>query len=228
MKIRTIQSLSVVLALCLGSLAQAQITVSFYGDDDGFGVGETAGNLSAPNTSHAGGGEAPFTDIRLIGNAFSGTAPAFAPTGSFNAFVLPVGGIITQATLTLRAGSFDSGPNPVDGPNQIFLDGLLVSSAFINSFSQADTNQIQTLSFNLDASFFALLADGAVSLNGTHLSEDSGSGSFQVDFLKLEVTTVPGIVAVPEPSTYGLLGAAALIGLVAARRMRAKRSASVA
>jgi hypothetical protein len=230
MKTRTALSLSGVLALlCLGSLAHAQVTVSFYGDDDGFGVGQTSGNLTDATTSHAGVGEAPFTDVQLIGVNFDG--PAFAPTGSFNAFVLPVGSTITQAVLTLRTGSFDSGPVPVDGvgTNQIFLDGLLVSSAFINSFSQVDSQLIETRTFNLDSSFFSLLADGTVSLNGTHLSEDSGSGSFQVDFLKLEVTTTaPAITAVPEPSTYGLLGAAALIGLVATRRNRTKRSAPIA
>lgn len=227
MKIRTLWSLVGALTLLVAPLSRGQITVTFYGDDDGFGVGETAGNITDVLTSHQGGGEAAFTDLRLIGDVFGAGLPAFAPTGSFTAFSLPAGSTVIGAVLTLRTGSFDSGPNPVDfsssGPNRIFLDGLLVSSAFINGFSQVNGEQIETRSFVLDASFFPIFADGLVSLNGTHLSEDSGSSSFQVDFLKLEITTAPGVSAVPEPSTYGLLGAAGLVGLVAFRR-RAQRT----
>jgi PEP-CTERM motif len=223
MKTRTLWSLAGALALLIAPLSRGQVTVTFFGDDDGFGVGETAGNLTAATTSHQGAGEAQFTDLRLIGDGFGASLPAFAPAGSFAAFSLPAGSTITQAVLTLRTGSFDSGPSPVDGPNSIFLDGLLVYSAFIDGFSQVAGEQIETRSFVLNASFFPIFADGLVSLNGTHLSEDGGSGSFQVDFLKLEITTSPGVTPVPEPSTYGLLGAAGLVGLVALRRRRAQQ-----
>jgi hypothetical protein len=225
MKSRTFCSLASLLALLFVSVGHAQVTV-YYGDDDGFGVGQTAGTLTNVNTSHQGPGEAAFTDQRLISSFYGASGlPPFTPTGSFEIFALPVGSTITQAVLTLRTGGFDSGPFTLDAPNRIFLDGLLVSSAFINGFSQVNSDAIETRSIVLDASFFPLLADGMVSLAGTWISEDSGSGSFQVDFLSLEVTTAPAITAVPEPSTYGLLGAAALVGLVAGRRIRSKRSA---
>lgn len=222
---QTFWSLAGAFALLFTPLTRGQVTVTYYGDDDGFGVGETAGNLTDATVSHAGVGEAPFTDVRLIGGPFAPSFPDFAPTGSFTAFSLPVGSSIVQAVLTLRTGSFDSGPNTLAAPNRIFLDGLLVSSAFINGFSQVNGEQIETRSWVLDASFFPLLADGMVSLNGTNLSEDSGSSSFQVDFLRLEVTTQPGATPVPEPSTYGLLGAGALVGLVLVRRLRVKPTA---
>ena len=227
MKTHTFWSLAGALALLFAPLSHGQVTITYYGDDDGFGVGETSGNISDVNTSHQGPGEAPLTDLRLISSSYGISAglPAFAPTGSFAAFSLPAGSTITQAVLTLRTGSFDSGPFTLDAPNRIYLDGLLVSSAFIDGFSQLNSQAIETRSFFLDSSFFPLLADGAVSLDGTVISEDSGSGSFQVDFLKLEITTAPGITAVPEPSTYGLMGAAALLGLAAVRRLRAKRTA---
>jgi hypothetical protein len=111
-----------VLTLAISPIARATLISTFYGDDDGFGVGETAGNLTSPNTSNAGVGEAALTDVRLIGTGFA--APPFTPTGSFGAFVLD--GPIVSIMLTLRTGAFDSGPSPVDGPNSIVLDGMTI------------------------------------------------------------------------------------------------------
>jgi len=200
------------LTVAVSPIARGAAVTAFYGDDDGFGVGQTV-VLTDPNVSHAGPGEAPFTDVRLIGNSSTFDAPAFTPTGSFQAFTA---GTILSATLTLRAGAFDSGPNPVDGPNMIFLDGMLVAPAFIDSFSQLDTNLVETRSIVLPPSFFALLADGSVSLNGTRISEDAGSQSFQIDFLRLDIVTA----AVPEPATLFLFGIG-LAGLGFSRRKRA-------
>lgn len=191
------------IALKLGGVAQAASITTFYGDDDGFGVGQTTGILANPSTSHQQRGEAPLTDQRLVGGLFY--FPAFAPTESFNPFKINPGEIITAASLTLRTGSFDSGPNPVAGLNRILLDGLEVSSSFINGFSTLNGNQIETQTINLASSFFSRLADGLVSLAGTYISEASGSGSFQVDFVRLDITTQaadpePSQTADPEPS----------------------------
>jgi hypothetical protein len=113
----------------------------------------------------------------------------------------------------MRLGSFDSAP-PLDGPNVVYLDGMLVDPAFINSFSSVDDhNFIETKSISLDAAFFALLADGNVSLAGTYLSEATGSHRFQVDFLRLDIQTS----AVPVPAAVWLFGSG-LLGLVAAAR----------
>jgi hypothetical protein len=183
------------IALKLGGVAQAASITTFYGDDDGFGVGQATGTLTNPGTSHKQRGEAPLTDQRLVGGSFF--FPAFAPTGSFNPFKINPGEIITAASLTLRTGAFDSGPNPVGGLNRILLDGLEVSSSFINGFSTVNGNQIETQTINLASSFFSRLADGLVSLAGTYISEASGSESFQVDFVRLDITTQ---AADPEPS----------------------------
>jgi hypothetical protein len=184
------------IALKLGGVAQAASITTFYGDDDGFGVGQTTGTLTDPDTSHKKQrGEAPLTDQRLVGGSFF--FPAFAPTGSFNPFRINPGEIITAASLTLRTGAFDSGPNPVGGLNRILLDGLEVPSSFINGFSTVNGNQIETQTINLASSFFSRLADGLVSLAGTYISDASGSGSFQVDFVRLDITTQ---AADPEPS----------------------------
>lgn len=206
---------ALLLSLCALS-AHADLTTTYYGDNDGFGVGATAGTIN-PNVSNQGVGEAPLTDLRLIGNgtwgcsAPGGVCGPFNPTGTFGAFSLT--GTITSAILTLRTGSFDSA-TALDAPNRIFLDGVLVDPTFINGFSSAATDNVETRSFVLDASFFPLLADGLVSLSGTHLSEAAGSGSFQVDFMSLDITTD---ATVPEPTSIALLGLG-LLGLGFARR----------
>ena len=111
-------------------------------------------------------------------------------------------GPITSALLTIRLGSFSS-QNPVDGPNILLLDGLAVDPAFLNSFLVGDGDGIETLSFALDASFFASLSDGIISVNGTRISEGSGFASFRVDFLRLDINGGAG--AVPEPSTWAMM-----------------------
>lgn len=189
------------LKLLLASLAMVPAAghaqTAYYGDDDGFGIGATSGTLD-PTVDNATVGDAALTDVRLIGTGFA--AGPFTPTGSFDAFV--VGGPITSALLTIRLGGFTPS-NPVDGPNILMLDGMAVNAAFLNSFSSSDGEDIETLSYALDATFFAALSDGLVSLNGTHISEGSGFGSFQVDFLRLDINGGAG--AVPEPSTWAMM-----------------------
>ncbi|MFT4792624.1 MAG: hypothetical protein ACJAVR_000139 [Paracoccaceae bacterium] len=207
MRVHAPRLLAALVALCFVAPASAATVSTFYGDDDGFGIGKTGStdtiNAVNPNASS----DAQFTDIRLIGTNCGGTpcaAPAFAPNGGFTPFV--VDGVVVSALLTMRVGAFDSGPNPFDGPNVLKLDGMAVNPSFLSGFSSLDTNFVQTRSLALDPGFFALINDGAVSLSGTHISNDTGSGSFQVDMLRLQIVSEPS----PPPATVPLPGSAAL------------------
>ena len=218
------------LAGCLcATLARGAVVVAFYGDDDGFGFSTpiTSGALSdnPSNVNNAGPGEAPLTDCGLIffDNGMCGANPAFQPSGGFN-FSLD-GQPIISATLTARFGAFDPIP-PITSPNMLVLDGVDISASFFPLFTDKSgaegpaNNAVETVSVNLDASLFPLLADGSVSLAGTRITEGIGSGSFLVDFLSLTIQT--GVASVAEPATLALFGLA-LAGLSFSRRKRVAR-----
>lgn len=188
--------------------AAAAVITAWYGDDDGFGIGATTGTINA-TVSRASIGEAAGTDVRRIGNA---AAAAFQPTGGFT-YAMHAGATIGAASLTLRLGSFTP-TNPVSGANLLMLDETNFSS-FIASFTAnvPSGDRVQTLTLSLPQSFYASLLDGTVSLAGSRLSEGRGRGSFQVDYLRLDVVTVS------EPSALAMLGAGLLgLGLVARRQ----------
>jgi hypothetical protein len=196
--------------------AEGAFYSGFYGNDNGFGIGDDSGVLD-PTKSHALPGDAPFTDMRLVGGDPTLFA-AFAPTGGFTLMPIAPGQTIVSAMLTMRAGAWVSGPDPISGPNCIMLNGELVPAQFLTQFSANTTteltggNQIETHSMMLDPSFFPMLAGGLVSLAGTRISENRGAGSFQVDFLRLDVQTVP------EPSSLALLVLGVVGGLMIRRR----------
>lgn len=225
---------AVILALCIAAPASAATVTTYYGDDDGFGLGKTGSSDTISPTNSNATLDAEFTDLRLIGTNCSGApcaAPAFAPTGNFTPFT--VDGIVVSAMLTMRVGAFDSGPNPFDGANILRLDGLAVDDSFLSGFSTLNTNKVQTRSIMLDPAFFTLLNDGMVSLAGTHISNDTGSGSFQVDMLRLQIVSElppPPPAAVPLPGSAALaltgmfaIGAMSAFGGAAARRPSRKR-----
>lgn len=197
-------SIAIGLTACLITVsdAKAGLISTLYGDNDGFGIGLTSGTGLDPVTSHADA--TPFTDVRLIGSFFS--AGPFAPTGSFDPF--SVAGTITSVTLTLRTGNWGGPLIPADEvTNHIFLNGLMIPDTFLAGFSDSSGNGgVETRTFDLDSSFFPSLALGNASLNGSYLSQGNSSegGSFQVDFLQLDIVTD---AAVPEPATFGLIGA---------------------
>ena len=214
-------SLKQVITLLVFSLSIPAATITvIYGDNDGFGVG--ASIFKDPLVSNATLGDAPFTDVRLVGGT-SSTGP-FLPTSTL-LFGPPVG-TITSVLVTLRMAEFGGNQSPLSGPNSIVVDEVTVPDTFLNSFLSMATGgvgrNIDTRSFSLDSSFFSLFADGSINLTGTRISERSNFGSFQVDYLSFAVTTTD--VSVPEPATMGLLGISlGSLGLVK-RRQHSKRS----
>lgn len=211
-------ALVVLTVLLLPAARASASTIVLYGDVDGFGIGATT--FKDPTTDSASGGEAAGTDVRLIGTNFS--APPFVPTATL-AFAPQ--STITSILITMSMAGFGGNVSPVDGPNSIVLDGMALP-AFLDSFTSFtdDANpNIETVSALLPASFFPLFADGSVSLLGTRITERDGFQSFQIDYLKFDITTneePPSVV--PEPASMMLLGTG-LAGLVAERRRRHRR-----
>lgn len=233
MRVHAPRLATAVLVLCFASSASAATVYSYYGDDDGFGVGKTGPTDTIDPVNSSSSSDAEFTDQRLIGTMCGGTpcaAPAFMPTGSFTPFV--VDGVVVSAQLTMRVGAFDSGPTPFDGPNVLKLDGMTVDPSLLSGFSSLDTNYVQTRTLVLDPGFFALLNDGMVSLSGTRISNDIGSGSFQVDMLRLKVVSEippppPPSVPLPGSAALALTGLLALGAMAQLNGMAARRPARV-
>ncbi|MBY0439698.1 MAG: hypothetical protein K2W80_16055 [Burkholderiales bacterium] len=202
------------------STAHAATVVTFYGDDDGFGIGVRTGTLADTRISNATPGDAPLTDAPMFQDALN--QPQFRPTGSFAPFV--VTGDIVSATLSLRVAGLRVGP--VDN-NRIFLDGFDIGRApGRDLFGQvsdkpAEDTTIEELSVSLSSFFFPFLADGSVSLDRSRILQFTENvfaplAPFQVDFIRLTIETRdPGVAVVPLPPAAPLLalGLAAVVAL---------------
>ncbi len=214
-KILAIAALGASVLIGASTPAGAALVTAWYGDEDGFGVGIRTGVMN-PISSNATASDAPGTDQRR-GGGTPATSP-FQPSGGFS-YAIDVTARVTSATLVMRLGAFTPTP-PAGSPNRLTLDGIDFSS-FITGFTANATGGflVEMRSLTLPDTFYANLLDGIVSLAGTRLAERNNRGSFQVDFLRLDIVTADQVV-VSEPPALALLGAGLLgLGLVARRRV---------
>jgi len=101
-----------------------------------------------------------------------------------------------------------------------------VPTSFLGSFAAIPNGanpNIETLSALLPSGFFSLFADGSVDLTGTHISENGGAQSFQIDYMRFDITTS---AVVPEPMPVGLVGLG-LAGLAWMVRRRSSTASSL-
>jgi hypothetical protein len=195
-----------------------------------------AGVSNAANTNYGAGFVSPgsitfrdFFAFNLTGISGAIVNPyitIFEPTGGFLSNVTPLTFTlfdVTTSSATVLAGGSGLGAVYTDLGSGTSYGSISVSAANDNSF----------LTINLNSAFISdfiahegstLILGGAITtalpmtgneriFNGT---PESGltAGSVVLHF-----------TAVPEPSTYGLLGAASLVGLMLVRRIRHKSNA---
>ena len=77
-----------------------------------------------------------------------------------------------------------------------------------------------------------MLASGVAAVRYTFTGFETGASAYRefdaFGFATAPASPPPGVTAVPEPSTYGLAGAAVLGALVVLRRRKAKMTTDVA
>jgi hypothetical protein len=164
-------------------------------------------------------GGAGFLEIRPVDDAFS--ASAFGPLSvpSYG----PARSAVRGPSIRLELTVFGGHAPAMDGGHSMLLDGaaapvrLLDLLAALKKDGVSDGG-IQT--YILESSFFPLLAEGLVEVNGTRLGEGGGAGRVRDDYLSLAVIA-DAVAAVPEPATFSLL-VAGLGGLQWRRRRRAE------
>lgn len=179
----------------------------FYLDfqlNDGAGVGN--GNNTATLSGFSFGGGAPLGAATVFGNVTGNLASTITlrDTTPFNEFFQAfTAGSALRFTLTLS--------------NQVSVP---VPDLFSFAILDNDLFNLPTLAPGSDALFTVDIAGGTPIVN-TY----AGSSVFAPVAGGLPIALpAPAVVPVPEPSTYGLVGAA-LVGIVAWQRRRARISA---
>lgn len=121
-------------------------------------------------------------------------------------------------TLVVRGTDFDA--VNVTGGNAVITNGAVLKIINLSAGDYAGG------AWDSDRSFLVLDATGALSLDGqfaldlTAAGDTAGQGSWSLDQTGNQVVAKWTATAVPEPSTYGLLGAGAAMLLARLRRRR--------
>jgi hypothetical protein len=105
---------SVALSLIATRFAEASVMFNSYGDDNGFEIGVTTGNID-PAVAFGGAGDHANTDVGLIGNGF---LPLSFATDGVDKVIVAIRESVTWAVGPGGMGGLGN-INPVDGANAI-------------------------------------------------------------------------------------------------------------
>lgn len=217
------------------ALTRSSFTVAYLADF----------NAGTPDIAAAGYTGVTFVQIGSLGWESSLSA------GGFDALVIGTGGDYISSTSSALLNSFAAGATSFatyfNGGGSLFVNseqGLGQSFYnFVPSFGVASTSSISDVgAFTPTAAGLAIgLTNAIVDMDITHTTFSGVSGSFTI-FETYDPTGaavaiglrnavidtggggfVPG-GAIPEPSTYGMIGAAVLVGAAMLRRRKATRA----
>lgn len=221
-----------------GGLTLADATVINQGvvEVSSGSVVNVAGNYTQSGTSSVtklGGGTFTATTFAPQGGTLTGSGTINGTVAASGTSTIVPGGVAAAGTLTfnssLNLGSttglyFDlggttagTGHDRINGTSVTLNGSLFLSftNGFQSTVSNTDTLTLINTSTALSGTFASLP-------NGSRLTTADGFGSFQVNYLTNSLT-ISNFQAIPEPSTYMLLGAGAFSVLIAHRRRRRQK-----
>ena len=195
-----------------------------------------AGNYTQSGASSAtklAGGTFTANTFALQGGTLTGSGTINGPVSAGGNGTIVPGGAGAAGTLTFNS-SLNLGPSTglyfdlggtapgtahdrINGTN-VTLNGSLFlnfTSGFQTTIAAANTLTLISTSAALSGTFASLP-------NGSRLTTADGFGSVQVNYLS-NALTISNFQAIPEPSTYVLLGIGAFGVLLAERRRRRRR-----